>query len=278
MTQTKFIMLGCGTPNCTPGRSQQSSAVIVDDRAYLIDCGAGTLYRAAEAYGRGVPGFDLKDLTHIFLTHLHPDHSTGLAAMIIAPWVRDRTVPLHVYGPAGTQAMVDHLLAAYQIGIYEHANGPSPLNDEGLVVVHEYDAGIVYEDDRVSVAAFRVKHSFLDAFGLKFVTPDKTIVHSGDTCFVPEMIEQARGCDILIHEVYSHEALQQRDPGWKHYHSTVHTSSLDVARIALEAKPGLVVLNHYMSWGIVPDEAILEEIKTIYAGPVVLGKDLEIYE
>ena len=277
MSKTIFVMLGTGTPNCTAGRSQQSSAVVVDDQAYLIDCGAGTLYRAAEAHAKGVPGFDLKQLRHIFLTHLHPDHTTGLAAMIIAPWVKDRTEPLHVYGPAGTKAMCDHLLAAYQIGIHEHANGVAPLDDNGLVVAHEYEEGPIYQDNKVAVSAFRVKHSFLNAFGLKFVTADKVIVHSGDTCFVPQMIEQARSCDILVHEVYSQAALEQREPGWKHYHETVHTSSHEVARIGNEARPGLIILNHYMTWNKVPDAAILDEIRISYDGDVVLGRDLEIY-
>ena len=158
MSKSKFIMLGTGTPNCTAGRAQQSSAVIVANRAYLIDCGAGTILRATQAGANGVPGFNLKELARVFLTHLHPDHCTGLAALIISPWVKDRTEPLHVYGPAGTRDMVNHLLTAYKIGIHEHANGLAPLDDTGLAVVHEYDEGLIYEDEFVSILDLAAPH------------------------------------------------------------------------------------------------------------------------
>ena len=39
--QTKLVLLGTGTPNACPNANGPSSAVVVGDRAYLVDFGPG---------------------------------------------------------------------------------------------------------------------------------------------------------------------------------------------------------------------------------------------
>jgi ribonuclease BN (tRNA processing enzyme) len=213
----------------------------------------------------------------LFITHLHPDHTVGLADFMIAPWVKHRTEPLHIFGPAGTQKMASLLLEAHQIGIHEHLYGSAPIDEPLEITITDIAAGQIYQDDKVRVIAFRVQHGSLTAFGYKFYTPDKTIVVSGDTCFVPEMIEQAQGCDILVHEVYSSAQLPQRPAGWQQYHSTVHTGTIDLARIANAAQPGKLVLTHQLFWGDSP-ESLLDEMQTLYSGTIINGHDLMIIE
>ena len=278
MPNTKLVLLGTGTPNCLPGRFQQSTAIVVDEQAYIIDCGGGTIQRIAEAFAKGVDALALTKLTRLFLTHLHPDHTVGLADFIIAPWVQMRTAPLLIYGPQGTKQLVEHLLKAYEVGVGEHKNGLCPINHPLLVTVHEYDAGLIYEDDRLSVEAFHVQHGALDAFGLKFVTAAKTIVHSGDTCALPIMAEKARGCDVLVHEVYCAASLAKRSQAWQRYHSTAHTSAVELATIANEAQPGLLVLNHQLVWEGHTEQDLMQEISERYDGRVAFGRDLDIFE
>lgn len=45
--QTKIVMLGTGTPNPVPERSGPATAIIVGERAYIIDLGIN-LVRQAE--------------------------------------------------------------------------------------------------------------------------------------------------------------------------------------------------------------------------------------
>lgn len=278
MSKTSLLLLGTGTPNCDPARAQTCSAVIVDDFPYFVDCGGGTIQRISQAEGIGHESMRSEKITHMFLTHLHPDHVVGLADFMIAPWVRERVNPIYIHGPKGTKAMVEHLLAAFTLGIGEHANGLAPVEASIGVNVVEYDEGIFYEDDKVSVEAFRVSHGGLDAYGFKFITPDKTIVFSGDTGPVDIMYDKAMGCDILVHEVYCKKALDQRDPGWKAYHLMAHTSTIKVADIANKTKPNLVVLHHSMTWGLATDEEMMEEITSRYDGTVHLGRDLDYFE
>lgn len=278
MSSTKLIILGSGTPNCLPERHQQSAAIVVGDQSYLIDCGGGTIQRIAQAEAMGISALHDAKLTRLFLTHLHPDHVVGLPDLMIAPWVKTRTEPLQIYGPKGTRKMVEHIQIAFEIGIGEHLNGLAPIEKQFIVEVFEYEEGVIYTDDNLSVEAFRVSHGGLDAFGLKIVTLDKTIVHSGDTCAVPIMSEQAKDADILIHEVYCKASLDQRDAGWQAYHRAAHTSTVELADIANAARPKLLVLNHTMTWGLQPDEMLLEEIAALYDGEVVLGEDLMVFE
>lgn len=278
MSNTQLLLLGTGTPNCEPGRYQQSAAIIKNEQPYIIDCGGGTIQRISEAESQGISSLTNKRLNRLFLTHLHPDHTVGIADFIIAPWVKTRTDPVQIYGPAGTRAMVGNLLEAYQIGISEHQFGLAAIDVPLEVEVYEFDQGFVYEDANVYIESFRVEHGRLNAFGFRIVTDDKTIIHAGDTRPVPVTAEIAKGADILIHEVYCVASLEKREPAWQRYHRTVHTSTYELAEIANQAQPELLILNHYMTWGLNSEEELLKEITDQYNGRVVLGQDLALYE
>lgn len=277
MSRTQLVLLGTGTPNILPSRYQSSLAIIVDDVPYLVDCGGGAIQRASAAfYNKGIKGLKLKNLSKVFLTHLHPDHTTGLADLIIAPWVLDREDPLQVWGPKGTGEMVNHLLKAYKIGIGEHRDGLAPISYPLKVIATEIASGKIYQDERVTVTAFQVRHGGLEAYGYKFVTPDKTIVISGDTRPTNTVIEAATDCDILVHEVYSGIQLEKRPPEWQAYHLASHTSPKQLAEIAKKAKPKLLILVHQLFWGTSEAE-LFDEVYQHYQGRIVSGHDLDVF-
>ncbi len=268
---TRIILLGTGNPNADPERSGPSVAIVVDGTPYIVDCGPGVVRRAAAA------GLDMHDLKRLFITHLHSDHTVGYPDMIFTPWVLGRAVPLEVYGPAGTGSMTGHILKAYGEDIRVRLHGPEHASKYGWSVnVHEIEPGVIHEDDNVRVEAFPVEHCGLKSFGFRFTTPDRTVVISGDTAPVDNMVEQARGCDVLVHEVYSTAGFARRPPDWKKYHSSVHTSSGELAEIASKARPGLLVLYHQLSWGT-PEEELAKEIRELYDGEVVSGRDLDVF-
>ena len=274
---TNLILLGTGTPNLLPEKYQSGYVVVVDDRSYVVDCGGGVMQRLSQAYERyQLDALAMPNLTRLFLTHLHPDHAAGLADFMIAPWVLGRSDTVMIYGAKGTQAMVNHLLVAYEIGIGEHRDGLAPIDNPLDMRATEIQAGQVYQDEKVTVEAFAVSHGGLEAYGYKFVTPDKTIVISGDTCPQETLIEKATGCDILVHEVYSAEQFKTRPDAWQKYHSTVHTSAVELAEIANKAQPKLLILTHQLYWGAT-DESLLWEVTSRYTGNVVSGSDLDIF-
>lgn len=288
--KTSVVLLGTGTPNANPNASGPSVAVVVNNNSYIVDFGPGVVRQAAKAYRNGIDGLEIKNLKVAFLTHLHSDHTCGFPDLIFTPWVLERDEPLKVFGPNGLKSMTSHILEAYKVDIDFRLNGFEKANDVGCKVeVTEIKEGLIYEDDLVQVEAFKVIHGTLESYGFKFYTPDKIIVISGDTAPCDTLAQKAKNCDILVHEVYHAAGLKARDPKWQKYHSTVHTSSYELAKIASEVKPKILVLYHQLYHMNIQnnkidiekiiakkDNAILNEIKEKYTGKVISGKDLDV--
>ena len=279
VARTKVVLLGSGTPNADPERWGPAVAVVVDGEAYLVDAGVGVVRRAAAAAAKGIMALRASALRRVFITHLHSDHTLGLPDLMLSPWVLERTTPLDVYGPEGIAAMSRHIEEAWREDIAMRLYGLEPQSSRNYkAVTHEIKPGLVFEDARVRVSAIAVPHgSWPEAFGYRFQTPDRTIVISGDTRPSDAIAEACSGCDVLMHEVYSTVKLANRPPEWQTYHRAVHTSTTELAALARKAKPKLLVLYHQLYWGAT-DADLLREIREAgYQGPVVAGKDLEVY-
>ena len=275
---THVVLLGTGTPNADPDRSGPAVAVIVNGTPYLVDAGPGVVRRAAAAERNGVAGLAASNLRHVFLTHLHSDHTVGLSDVIFTPWVLERDQPLELFGPRGTRNMAEHLLAAYEEDIRIRSDGLEPANPDGYKVnAHEIEAGVAYADEHVRVTAFEVRHgSWQQAFGYRFETAQRVIVISGDAAPSESIVEQCDGCDLLIHEVYSQAGFERREPVWQRYHSSFHTSSRELAELAARAQPQLLVLYHQLFWGV-SEAALVAEVAAGYPGAVASAKDLDIF-
>lgn len=273
----QLVLLGTGTPNSEVHRSGSGVAIVVDDIPYLFDSGPGIIRRCQAAFEKGVKGLDLSNLDRVFLTHLHSDHTTGIPDLLLSPWVLGRREPLKVQGPPGTRNMVGSIHRAYEQDIEVRVCGLERANDTGhRFIVKEIDEGVVHEDERIKISAFRVKHtSFRDAFGYRTDTGNRRIAISGDRVISGNVEEQYRDLDILVHEVYSTSGFCNKSPGWKAYHRNAHTSSTELAEVLCRVRPKLTILYHQLLWGT-SSEDILNEIREIYDGEVIFGDDLLI--
>jgi ribonuclease BN (tRNA processing enzyme) len=234
---SELILLGtAGAPMPVAGRGGISSALVVDDRVFVIDCGRGSPSAFVDA------GLDFARLEAVFLTHLHADHTGDLPGMLLYPWgirVDDDGRPLSpiaVYGPGrpgvvpaggasaqgrttihpelpepGTSDLVDHLLAgfAYHLNVMPL---DAQMPDAGaLVRAHDIqlpprggaaprDPVVVHERRGVRVTAVPVTHGHaVPAVAYRFDVPDGAVVFSGDTTVNEDLIALARGADILVH-------------------------------------------------------------------------------
>jgi ribonuclease BN (tRNA processing enzyme) len=275
---TRVVLLGTGNPNPDPDRSGPAVAVIAGGHPYLVDCGPGVVRRAEAARRRGTEALDVKNLDIVFITHLHSDHTLGCPDLLLSPWVMDRKRPLRVYGPPGTQALFDGILGAYAADIENRRTGLQPHNDRGWrVEVTEIAPGVVHSDGNVRVIAFAVPHAgWANAFGYRFEAPDRTIVISGDTGPSDAVVEACRGCDVLVHEVYSTSAYARLPVEWQRYHGDAHTSAVELAEIAGRARPRLLVLYHQLFWGAT-EEDLLAELRETYDGVTVSADDLDVF-
>ena len=286
---TKVIILGSGTPDPDPKRMGPCVAIVVNDKAYLVDAGANCVRQAAELsveYGGKIEALNPENLNIAFITHLHSDHTIGLPDLMTTPWIVSKDVLLELYGPEGLKEMSDNILKAYREDRDCRIFGLEPANNEGWRVgVHEFrGSGVIYKDNNITVEAISTKHgSWPVNFGYKFTTPDRVILVSGDTTDTEAIREAAKGVDILVHECYQTGNFGGNDPKfekdlqfWKTYMSEFHTSSEELADIANEVKPGLLILYHQELWSD-DQEAAAKEIRLKYKGKVVSSNDLDIF-
>ncbi len=280
--RAKVILLGSGTPIPDPSSSGPCVAVVVNGQAYLFDAGPGVVRQAEAAAEKfRTAALDATNLTRLFITHLHSDHTLGYPDLMLTTWVVGRRQPLEVYGPVGIASMTDHLMQAYAADIEIRTEGAEGLSKRALTVnVHEISsAGMVYRDANVTVQAISVSHgSWPQAFGYAIDAAGRSIVISGDTTPSEAIVEACHGCDVLVHEVYSADRFDLVFGARRgQYHSSFHTSTRQLAELASKAKPKLLVLYHQLYFGPREEVDLEKEIRRSYTGIVVSGRDLTAY-
>lgn len=277
-SRTQVVILGTGTPIPDPDRTGPGVAVVVDSVAYLFDAGTGIVRRAAAAARSGITALQPPRLGLLFLTHLHSDHTMGLNDVLFTPWIQGRKQPLELFGPPGTQRLLDGIVDGNAEDIRERiASSGGPTATGFRANVHEISEGTVYTDARVTIRAFAVPHAgWKHSFGYRIQTPDKSIVISGDARANPAIARECNGCDILIHEVYSDTGFTTIPALRKVYHAQAHTSATQLGDIATAARPSLLVLYHQLFFGA-SDSTLVAEVRSRFTGRVVSAKDLDRY-
>jgi ribonuclease Z len=271
---TTLILLGTGTPRPTPEKMGPATAVVVGKRVFLFDAGVGVERRL---FGAELP---VNGVTAAFITHLHSDHVLGLPDLIFTSWTLGRSTPFGLYGPPGLRDMTEHFYAAFSEDIRVRTSGieHSPRNGY-RVTVHEIQPGVVYDSGGVRVRAFRVNHgAWRDAYGYRIDTPERSIVISCDTRPSEELIKQATGVDILVHEAQIPAAVApsgRRDVDWPRYVAEYHTTAIQLGELAARANPRLLVISHNGRVGADADSTMMAMVRRGFHGRVVIGKDLD---
>lgn len=261
-------LLSC---QCLP----QSTAIIVDERMYLVDTGYGTSWRMLQNQ------LPLRNINKIFITHLHNDHVQDYPSVIMNGWASGLKSQVDVYGPPGTHAMT--------MGVWQTFNRDIGLriNDEGkpdprkLIVVQEISEGMIYQDEVVKVTALVVPHPPFphgEAFAFRFDIGDVVIVLSGDTAYFPPLAEFARGADIFVHEAVHVDSVEKHAAKLGHGSSLAeaiishHTPIEDVGIIAHLAQPKVLVLSHLVPTGV-PNQLWVDGVRQAYQGPLIIAED-----
>ena len=270
---TRIILLGSGVPFPTPHRSGPATAIVVGSKTFLVDAGPGVARRMTEA------GLETSQVDGLFFTHLHSDHTIGYPDLLLTGWVMGRTNPLQVFGPPGTREMSEHLLKAYGFDIYIRPTygGYPPAGVQ--VNAHEAMKGVIYDDGEVKVTVFTADHGPVKpTIGFRFDTPDRSVVLSHDARTSPQLVQLAKGADVLVHGVYSREGYRRRrgeDP--KRWDAVIglHATPQELGKAAAEAGVKTIVITHVVFY--VSDEELLEGIQEHFSGPVFVAKDLDVY-
>ena len=195
-----------------PNRFQSSALIEIGSDLLLFDAGGGALHQLL------VSGVDLGRLGPIFITHHHYDHINELYSVIIYTATLGRVDTLHIYGPGGTQRIVDTLLNVVyapdirfrieeNLEVLRRTQGGHQRREAiGDVPVHEIGSGVAAEGDEWRVIADYVRHwDFPDApdfdwrcLGYRIESQGEVITISGDTVPCPGVIGLARDPDLQV--------------------------------------------------------------------------------
>jgi len=279
--RTQIVLLGTkGGPRVGGARKNPATLLKIGGVPYVIDCGYGVCAQLLKA---GVP---LQTLRYIFLTHMHSDHNLEYGPLVYNAWANGLKQRVDAYGPS----TLNHQTAAYFDSMKFDID--IRIDDEGrpdlrkLIAPHEFDDnGLVMENADVRVTATRVRHPPVkDAFAFRFDTQDRSVVISGDTNYSPELIELAKGADVLLHEVLhvpGLDALLKRVNNaatLREHILASHTTTEDVGRVAAAAGVKKLVLHHFVPGDdpSISDEMWTEDVRKHFKGEIVVGRDLMV--
>ena len=277
----KLTLLGTGCPVVSTERYGPAQLVRHAGQSLLIDCGSGVTQRLVAA---GCPG---RDLDAILLTHLHSDHLVDLYQLIVSSWHQGRDRPQRIFGPAGTRAHVEGLMALWeterQIRItHEKRPSTAALDIDVTEIDADWRMDFGLDADTVSVSAIEVDHRpIAPAFGFTFAACGRKIVFSGDTRPCDGLEKAAIGADLLIHEVFIHREMPViegvRSAETVDSVADYHTLSTEVGNLAARAGVQCLALTHFVPPAC-DREALLTEIAADFQGPVIIGEDLMTFD
>jgi ribonuclease Z len=271
----RVTLLGTGTPAPVMNRFGPSILVEAGEQKFLFDAGRGAMQRLTQIR------VGWKDVTGVFLTHLHSDHVVGFPDLWLTGWLfGGRDTPLPVWGPRGTQKMMLHLAQAYEFDIAirqadEHASAAG-----ALIVAEDVAEGFAYEKNGVRITPFDVDHApVAPAFGYRIDFRGRSVVLSGDTRLSENLIRRAEGADLLIHEVVAPETYVRAGvpPAFAATIMAHHTRPEQAGEVFARVKPKLAVYSHIGRPSATEQDVIAPTRKT-YSGRLELGEDLMVIE
>ena len=285
----RVLLCGTASPIPSPWRAEACTAVFAGGRMWIVDTGPGSWRTLALRRVRG------EAIGAVFYTHLHSDHIGELGEFNLQTWVAGRPGPLRVYGPDGVTDLVHGFAQAYaadtRFRVAHHGAELLPPDRAVMipvpVVLDGADAIRVLDEDGVVVTAFTVVHDPVKpALGYRFDYGGRSVVVSGDTRPCPNLVTQARGADVLVHEAQDNHLVHimeeaARASGEARVAKILadipayHTTPADAAREAVEAGVRLLVLTHFTP---PPDNVLLarifrRDVNEVPPHGLVLGED-----
>jgi ribonuclease Z len=294
-----IVFLGTSASAPTAQRAPAALLVRRGGDKLLFDCAEGT-QRQLMRSTLGLP-----ELEEIFLTHFHADHYLGLPGLLKTFSLRQRELPLTIYGPAGLRDLYKSLgrivgKLSYPVELEEVRPGEALERNNYRILVFPVHHGVsavgyaVAEEDRPG----EFDTATADALGIPFgpergalqrgesitlddgdvVTPDavlgpprpgRRVVIPGDTAPVETVRILSEGADVLIHEATFLEDERDRAA------DTLHSTALQAAEVARDAGVRLLALTHLSPRYFGPELA--REAREVFPATVV-PKDFDVIE
>lgn len=279
MSAITVTLLGTGSPLPDPTRAGPSTLVKAGNTYLLIDCGRGVAMRLV---GAGVP---VPFVGTVLITHLHSDHITDLNDIMTTRWIMSpAATPLSVYGPPGTQHVVDSLMEMLRLDHHYRTEHHQDLrNGPGLQVqVTEVNPGDSFTLNEVLISVHKTDHRpVAPTVGYRIEYDGSSVAMAGDTVPCPELDVMCAKADIYVQSVIRPELVRQvaqvfpalggRFTDILDYHSSVEQAAQTATRTGVKK----LVMTHYvpaMQSGA--EQEWIDIAAAHFSGEIIVGDDL----
>lgn len=302
MEKFEVHILGCGSALPTTRHLATSQVINIREKLFMIDCGEGAQVQLRKSR------LKFSRLNHIFISHLHGDHCFGLMGLISTFGMLERTANLHIHCHADLQRILEPQIEFFCKGmpynvVFEQFNPgeQTVIYDDRSVSVETIPlrhripcCGFLF---REKPTPNHIRRDMIDFYqipiylinriknGEDYVLEDGTVIpnarltipsdpprsyaYCSDTCYMPRICEQIKGCDLLFHEATFADADAKRAK------ETFHTTAPQAAEIAKAAQVKKLVIGHYSAR--YEDESILlKEASEIFPQTILAQENLKI--
>lgn len=290
MEKFELHILGCGSALPTTRHFPTSQIVNVRDKLFMIDCGEGAQLQFRKSH------LKFSRLNHIFISHLHGDHCFGLLGLISTLNLLGRTAELHIHSPKGLETLLTPMLdffnrqMTYKI-LFHEFDTKEPMQiyeDRSLTVTtiplrHRMPCcGFLFAEKRCPNHIIREMVDFYQVpvyelnrikNGADYVTsegktvsnnlltrpsaPSRSYAYCSDTIYLPSIVEQIKGVDLLFHEAtFANEDAPRAK-------ETFHTTAAQAAEIARKAEVKKLLIGHF-SARYEDENVLLQEASAIF--------------
>jgi ribonuclease Z len=282
--EMRIISLGTAMPFQRPAQAAPSFLVeLGNGDKFLFDIGTGSAERLAALQ---IP-YDY--LNKVFLGHLHADHMGDLPALWVGGTINNRTVPLEIWGPSGsepqygTKHAIEGLKQFYNWDIATRRGAFDAMGQ--TLVVHEFDYKgineIIYEKNGVVIRSFPAVHAFDGPVSFRLDWNGLSFVFSSDTFPNKWFNEYAKNADVVVHECFVtiDDLINRMNFPVERallVGAQVHTPPEAFGKVMSIVKPRMAVAYHFINdFDTAPN--IQAGIRQTYDGPLTLAKDMLVW-
>ncbi len=247
----KLTILGSGTGWIRLDRNAPGYLLEENGFCLVLDFGPGILKQFLKT------GKKLEDISAIFLSHFHPDHTAELIPFFFATRYNlgyFRRENFYLYAGSGFREFYQGLQKAY---------GRWVEPPEGLLIIKELpvEKNYTFKIGPFYTKVTPVKHN-PESLAIRLEARGKSLVYSGDTGYCANIIELADNADVLILECSNFGEVKAEH----------HLSPEEAGRIAEKAGVKRLIISHIYPHSDVPELKLFVEKE--FSGEVIIAKDL----
>jgi ribonuclease BN (tRNA processing enzyme) len=278
-------ILGSGSPEYNPGRTQPSVLVHCNGLMFLVDMGNGTMTHLEKL---GFTGRNAPDA--LFLTHHHIDHNAEFIPMVHAELLSGKE--FLIAGPSPVDEITNYAKIFYKEDLNYRMSGRGKMFNENNTneTVMVLKGGERFDYKGVMISTLEVPHS-IKTIAYRFEANGKSIVITGDLNYTDQLPKLAKDADILVIDGKaapdndgSGMVNQMGMPGQRPQNGSqqntgnksipAHASLNEVAKMAAECNPKILVLTHLGNQPANEEATAKRYAEMGFKGKLIIASDL----